>query len=720
MRPLLWFATALALLPWIARGEEEVTVAASNAIEVIHVSAGPPEPIEMFHDAAGAEWVSDEEIATIPATDAAGVIENLAGIRTQQRIQGEEAAVSIEGMPPEYTLLLVDGERWSGEIGGVGDASDIPLQNAERIEVLRGGQGARYGGDAGSGIIHLVTRDAPSDGFRVRADGAGGSDEKALGGMTAATRLGPVGLSLSGEYDQIAGFDEPSDPDIVGSQLGGEDSLHRQYFLYGRWDAPLGNAISLRGNGLWRVEDDDYVPEDLPEDLRKKDTNWRANVGADWLPFARTQASGDLTWYAIETDSQVGREFVLDEDEWKGETSAEHELETGAIAHTLFGGVELTRQNLRLHEGSLASGIENPELAADRRQNESFLLQSIFVRSESALTRWLTLELGGRARFHSDFDTRVLPQAGLLIEPTPTLDLRASWGLNYRTPSLRDLHQPPTAQLGGAYFLSGNPDLDPETSMTTRAGFEWTPARWLSLASGGFYNDIDDHIRSRFGGNISIGTSTQLVDPSDLPPEFLIPLTAICEAQWRFFPDPADWTPQCVALFNGEPFLFTFEQRRQLFVKSNLDSVQTWGIETQLRLRPVWFATLAIDYTWLRTRVSDSGLDLDELPNEAEHAVNVRGVVTAPWTDTQLSAAVRWRSGVIPERSGTGLITFADASDRTDDSVQVDLRVTQPLFGKLRFYVDVLNVTDERRWDSYAVRGRSLVAGVSGTFEGPL
>ena len=695
-------------------------IAAPESVEVIHVSAGPPRPVEVFSGAAGTERVTDREIDVIPATDASGVIENLAGIRTQQRIQGEEAAVSIEGMPPEYTMLLVDGQRWSGEIGGVGDASDIPLQNVSSIDVLRGGQGARHGGDAGSGIVNLVTRDAPAEGYRVRGDGAGGTDLMALGGGTVAGRAGPVGLSLSSQYDQIAGFDEPSDPDIVGSQIGGESSRHRQYFVYGKWDAPIADAIALRGNGLYRVEDDDFVPEPIHEHLPRKDTNWRANLGADWLARSTTEVSGDFTYYAIETDSEVGRAFVLDEDEFRTEASIDQALETGPISHTLLGGVETLVQRLRLDEGPLPPDIENPELAAGRRQNESFTIPSLFVRSESELTRWLTLELGGRARFHSEFHTRVLPQVGLLAKPLDSLSLRASWGQNYRTPSLRDLYQPPSPQLGGAYFLSGNPDVDPEKSMSARVGFEWLANRWLNVAAAAFYNDIDDHIRSRFGGDISIGTSTQLVDPSDLPPEFLIPLTSICEAQWRFFPDPADWTPQCVALFNGEPFLFTFDQRRQLFVKSNLDSAQTWGIETQLRLRPTRFTTLAIDYTWLRTRVSDSDIDIDELPNEAEHAVSVRGLLVAPWTDTQLSAAVRWRSGVIPERSGTGLITFADASARTDDSYQVDLRLAQPLFGMLRIYVDALNVTDERRWDSYAVRGRSFIAGVSGTFEAPL
>ena len=717
MRMLIRFSTALALLPHFARAQEPPSVSAAGApVEEIVVRSSSSVALQLFEDVAGVESISFEEIEALPASDASQVIEHLAGIRTQQRIQGEEATVSIEGMPPEYSLLLVDGQRWSGEIGGVGDAADIPLQNVKQIQILRGSQGARYGTDSGGGVIDLITHNAPDEGYLVQAHGAGGTYRKGLGGGTAATRVGPVGLSLSGEYNRFGGYDNPSDPDVVYVTIGGEDSLLEQYFAYAKWDAPVAHGLTLRGNGLWRVEDDDYVPEDTDEHLRRTDTNWRANIGGDWEALTTTDLSGDLTYYAIETDSEVGREFVLDEDETAGTVSAEHWFETGPISHTLRGGVDALYQRLRLDEGQLPPNIESPELVANRRQKDHFFTPSIYLRDEADLTSWLTLEFGARARFHSEFDTKVLPNAGVLIQPFDSLRLRASWGRSYRTPSLRDLHQPPTPQLGGAYFLSGNPNLEPEESTSVRGGFEWTPARWLRFASTAFYNDIDDHIRSRPAGQIQVGTRTRTVEPDPA-------LEAICEAQAMFFP-PEDWTPECVAFFSGVPITVTEPILSNVFEKANLDSVRTWGVEVQLRMRASDYAELAVDYTWLRTDVSDPSIDVDELPNEAEHDVSVRTLLTSPWYATQLTTALRWRSGVIPERSGTGLLTFVDSSQRTDPSYQLDFRLAQPIdqpwLASLRVYVDALNVTDERREDSYTVRGRAFVAGVSGVFESGL
>ncbi|MEM7410326.1 MAG: TonB-dependent receptor [Myxococcota bacterium] len=680
-------------------------------------------PVEVFQDTAiETETVTEEQVKAIPATDAAEVLQYLAGIRTSQRIQGQEAAISIEGMPPEYTKLLVDGERWSGEIGGVGDAADIPLQNVKRIELLRGNQGVRYGSDSGGGVVNIITHDAPSEGWKFGFRGAGGSDRRAIGGGTGALRLGPIGFSLSGEYDQINGFDEPSDPDIVSAQVGGDESQTQSYFLYAKWDAPIGDAITLRGNAAARIEDDDFVPEDSDDNLPRTDTNYRVNTGIEWLALDSTQVTVNGNYYAVETDSDVGRSFTLFEDEWKGELLVDHYMTTWEVEHSIVAGVESLVQRLRLDEGTLPPNIENDGLAAGRREDESFFNPSVYIQTESALTDWFSLVLGGRIRFHSEFEERVLPQAAILLKPHDTLKLRASGGLNYRTPSLRDLFQPPTPQLGGAYFLAGNENLEPEDSLSLRGSFEWSPFDWVSLSSSAFYNDIDDFIRSQFAETISIGTTTVLVDPTFTPE-----IAAICQAQRMFFPDPADWTPECVAFFSGMQVAQQLPLNSNVFRKTNLDSVITWGGEAQLRLRYGRWVQVLVDYTFLRTEVKDSNIDADELPNEPEHAVTGRAVFRVPHLETQITGTALYRSGVIPERSGTGLLSFADSTARTDPSYRFDVRVVQPLpdswslpgAGRISLFGDFLNVTDERREDSYSIRGRSFFVGLVGEFSSP-
>jgi outer membrane receptor for ferrienterochelin and colicins len=736
MQRALAIVAALALLPCAARAEDPADPADSAdpvKSEPVMATADPevfrdadvvvigtkPETVTILQNSAiETEWIGEQEIEQLPARDVAGVVQYLAGIRTTQRIQGQKAAVSIEGMPVEYTEILVDGQRFSGEVGGAGDLSDFPLENVERIEILRGAQGTRYGTNAAGGVINVVTKNPPAKGYRVDLQSEGGTDNMALGGATAAGRIGPLGLSLSGLYEQIDGFDPPDDDDVVLARAGGKDSTDRENFLYGKWDAPLGENVTLRGNGLWRVEHDDVVFEDetSSESSNLTDTNWRANTGFDWRAREDTNVATDLTFYAVDTDSQVGRSFNLFEDELDADLYADHELETGPLFHKLRGGAELDWQRLDQHERNPFVS-ENEELG-QQNLDETFFAPSVYVQSESSYSDWLSVVLGVRGQWHSQFDAKALPQVGVLVRPFESLSLRASWGLNYRTPSLRDLYQPPAAQLGGAYFLAGNENLKAESSSSYRAGFEWSPLDWMSVASTGFYNDIDDYIRSQFERELVLGRETRLFFPEDLGPEEV----TICETQRMFFPDqPELWTPECAAYFAGEPIEREVLIKAPLFVKQNLDSVRTWGVESQLRLRVSSYAQISLAYTWLKTKVVQSNIDIDELPNEPEHTVGARVVLKSPWWDTQLATALRWSSGVIPEGSGTGLLSFADPSQKTDPSYQLDFRLAQPVydtffFHTIRLHFDAMNVTDERRQDSYAIRGRSFIAGISGEF----
>jgi outer membrane receptor for ferrienterochelin and colicins len=704
-----------------AKGEP-VTVAADAEVfrdaDVVVIGA-KPESVTILQDSAiQTEWISREQIRALPVRDVAGVVQYLAGIRTTQRIQGQQAAVSIEGMPVEYTEVLVDGQRFSGEVGGAADLADFPIENVERIEILRGNQGTRYGTNAAGGVINVVTRKTPSAGWRGDVQGQAGTDNMGLGAATMAGRVGPVGLSLTGLYEQIDGFDAPDDEDVVLARAGGEDSRDREHFLYGKWDAPVGEAFSLRGNGLWRVEHDDAVFDDtldVSDTSNTTDTNYRANTGFDWQAREGTNVAADLTFYAVDSDSQVGREFELFEDEIDLDLYADQGLETGPFFHQLRGGAEFDYQRLDQHELEPFEA-ENEEVGEAHR-DESVYAPSIYVQSESSFSDWLSIVLGVRGQFNSKFDPKALPQVGVLVRPVESLSLRASWGLNYRTPNLRDLYQPPAAQLNGSYFLAGNENLKAESSSSTRLGFEWTPVDWASVASTGFYNDIDDYIRSQYERDLILGTEVRLVDPAETPQE-----QAICRAQFLFYPnDPASWTPECEAFYYGRQIERTVLVTAPLFTKQNIDSVRTYGVESQLRLDVSDFVSVALDYTWLKTEIVESNIDIDELPNEPEHTVGARTILTSPWWETSLTSGFRWSSGVIPEGSGTGLLSFADDSRRTDPSYQLDFRIAQPFYDvgflhEIRLTFDAMNVTDERRQDSYAIRGRSFVAGISGEF----
>jgi len=641
------------------RGEGEV----ERGAEIV-VQERVLEPAEIYEDAPiETEIIPAKEIAEEPARNAADVVENLTGIRTQRRLQGEEAAVSIDGMPPEYTRILVNGQRYSGEIGEVDDLRDVPLENVERVEVLRGTQGLEHGTDSAGGVINVITRDPPLEGYRLHGDVGGGSDGAFLGSGTAAFGLGPVGWSVSAVQDQIDGFDAPDDEDVPAPLVAnGEDSRRLSRDVYNTLFFPVREDLELRTRAGWRREDERFELDDA-ETTRREYTRWLGGQEVEWFADEVTRVTGALAFFQGETDSDVGREFKLDEDEWRLDAQVDRFVETGPLSHALTLGVDARRPSLKLDEGELPPQITNPDLQPVD-VNETVYSTGVFFQSETELAERASLLWGVRGEFYSEFDARALPQVGLLVRPASGLKLRASWGLNYRTPSLRDLYQPPTPQINGLYFLSGNPDLEPEESESWRLGFEWNPRPWVALAVTGFWNEIDDAIRSTLVGTIDVGT----------PPA------------------------------------------RNLFQKENLDEVRTRGAEVRMLLRPHPRFDLSLGYTFIDSDVLDSEVDLDELPNTPRHSADFGTTLRLPRAETALTLEVRWRGEALTETSGTGLLGFG-STEESSPSWIFDLRVLQPVLPWLDLYVDLDNLGDERVVDSYPVRGRTFFVGLRARFD---
>ena len=65
--------------------------------------------------------------------------------------------VRIHGMDPKYVLILVDGRRQIGELGGAVDLERFPVSQIERVEVIKGASSGLYGSRALGGVINIIT-----------------------------------------------------------------------------------------------------------------------------------------------------------------------------------------------------------------------------------------------------------------------------------------------------------------------------------------------------------------------------------------------------------------------------------------------------------------------------------------------------------------------------------------------------------------------------------
>ncbi|MGM0668652.1 MAG: TonB-dependent receptor, partial [Gemmatimonadota bacterium] len=134
------------------------------------------------------------EIRALPVRTVSGLLEWATGVEVQSRSPAQ-SDLSIRGAGFEQVVVLVNGVRMSDPQTGHFDLNlTVPLDQVERIEILRGPASALYGADAVGGVVNVVTREgsSPWQG-RVETGSWGSARISGSGGME-----GILGFSLQG------------------------------------------------------------------------------------------------------------------------------------------------------------------------------------------------------------------------------------------------------------------------------------------------------------------------------------------------------------------------------------------------------------------------------------------------------------------------------------------------------------------------------------------
>jgi outer membrane receptor for ferrienterochelin and colicins len=82
---------------------------------------------------------------------------------------GGPAGAKIAGLDGERVLVLIDGERLGGNVGGVLDLAELSLAGVDRIEIVEGPVSALYGTSGLGGVINVITGPPEQEGPSGRA-----------------------------------------------------------------------------------------------------------------------------------------------------------------------------------------------------------------------------------------------------------------------------------------------------------------------------------------------------------------------------------------------------------------------------------------------------------------------------------------------------------------------------------------------------------------------
>lgn len=425
------------------------------------------------------EVISRREIEASGAKDLGELLQTHPGIEVVYSFRG--AGIRLQGLDPEYVLVLVDGARVSGRVGGVIDLSRFSLRDLERVEIVKGPASALYGSDAIGGVIHLITRrlGRPFEAQGKATYGSRGDIDFRGGAGVSRPR---VDVRLGGGYRGAEPYD--LDPRDVATNGAG----FTRFDVDGAVEGRPTEALRLNARTSYLRKDErsiDAAPSGALFDRRERIEQFDAQLSGR----ARLSSAIDLE---LRAGHSLFRDQLLQDqrgsaalDEYTQSIDRLYELgaQSGvkAGAHQVTGGVE------GLFERILSSRLAEGKGA---RQRLGLLLQD-----EWAVLSGPDLKVspGVRLDLDSQFGSRPSPRLAVRFAPRDNVTLRGAYGWGFRSPSFQELFlkfENPTV----GYVVDGNPALKPERSQGVNVSADWQVVERLGLSASLFRTDIDDLI----------------------------------------------------------------------------------------------------------------------------------------------------------------------------------------------------------------------------------
>src|SRR5205807_9632563 len=199
----------------------DLTVMSLEDLMNVEVTSVSMKEQKLSQTAAAVYVIAQEDIRRSGATNIPDVLRMAPGVDVAQ-IDGHVWAISIRGFGDRFTdkvLVLIDGRSvYTPTNSGVNwDQQNVPLEDIERIEVIRGPGGTVWGANAVNGVINIITKSAKATkGGLIRA-GAGSQDTT----QGLAQYGGSIGHSgayrVFGDYAGVGNFRSPNGESVTNS-----------------------------------------------------------------------------------------------------------------------------------------------------------------------------------------------------------------------------------------------------------------------------------------------------------------------------------------------------------------------------------------------------------------------------------------------------------------------------------------------------------------------
>ena len=474
--------------------------------EVLTVSGSAPS-IDASAGAATATLTAAEIHVRTPA-NLVQALENVAGVN--QVSEGQAAVPAIRGLARGRTLILIDGARVSSERRVGPSATYLDPDVIEGVEVARGPGSVAYGSDAFGGVISVRTRSvAPKSPFSARFSGTiGGGIPDRRAGLELSNGFSSSSVLVAAHTRDVDDYDGP-DGEVFNSGYADHGFLARGTYQLGSgllsagWQSDFGRDIERPRDNSQTVRF--YYPT---EDSHRLTGSYDVR---DVAGFSRLVFTGFAGSYAQVTDQDRFATATTGRSIERADVSAK-DFQVRGSAERLLGrarleaGVDVNgRYGLRALDilesytlaGAPATFTENVSIDTAHRVDTG-----VYATIDAAAASMLSIAGGIRGDYvtteneggyFGDRSTSNGAGSGFLALTAGSFggfSTTVQVARGFRDPVLSDRYfRGPS----GRGFITGNPELEPESSLQFDLGLRYTASR-LRAATYVYHYRIDDLI----------------------------------------------------------------------------------------------------------------------------------------------------------------------------------------------------------------------------------
>ena len=422
--------------------------------------------------------------------------------------------MQLNGLGNDYILVLIDGKRIHGDVGGQNDLSLIDPQNIEKIEIVKGASSALYGSDAIAGVVNIITKKR-NEGFLIENTTRGGSygDLRQHNGLGLA--IGRLKSYTNFHLQHSDGWQNTSIEDPRQTEFLIEDSRNMTVNRHTNWQVserltyePLkGLELYAEGSTYWKRI---YRPSGkYSADMKFYDMEYRNQslaAGGIWKWNKTDQLTLDVNWdrhayyyyYTAEWAMGDGLDqrgnfttyypYFRDDEVLQSDQRRTMAHLKGIFSlpynNRLSGGLEWRHDYLEAPM-RVDGGVAKDNTAAAYVQDE---FSHVFTPRLSA-----NITAGLRLNHNEQFGFRLTPKVSGMLSIGENIRLRATWSQGFKTPTPKEQHYRYVKYMNATYLYIGNEDLTPQTSNYYAVSGEWN---WqgLNVTVTGYLNNVDNMI----------------------------------------------------------------------------------------------------------------------------------------------------------------------------------------------------------------------------------